>query len=71
MNNKIIAIDFDGTIVEDKYPEIGKPLLFAFDVMKKLQEKCYRVVLWNYRNGKKIGRSGRVLQKERNRILFS
>ena len=27
MTNKIIAVDFDGTIVDDKYPEIGKPKL--------------------------------------------
>ncbi len=24
MINKIIAVDFDGTVVNDKYPEIGK-----------------------------------------------
>lgn len=27
----IIAIDFDGTLVEHKYPEIGKVIPFAFD----------------------------------------
>ncbi|PQL93868.1 BT0820 family HAD-type phosphatase [Apibacter adventoris] len=54
MNNKIIAIDFDGTIVEDKYPEIGKPMAFAFESMKKLQEKGYRLILWTYRNGEKL-----------------
>jgi hypothetical protein len=32
-----IAIDFDGTIVEDAYPDIGKPMLFAFETMKELQ----------------------------------
>ena len=34
----IIAIDFDGTIVEDAYPKIGKPMLFAFETLKKLQQ---------------------------------
>ena len=34
-----IAIDFDGTIVEDEYPKIGKPKLFAFETLLKLQEK--------------------------------
>ena len=33
-----LAIDFDGTLVEDRYPKIGKPILFAFDTLKKLQE---------------------------------
>ncbi len=37
-NSKIIAIDFDGTIVEDRYPSIGKPMMFAFETMKMLQK---------------------------------
>jgi hydroxymethylpyrimidine pyrophosphatase-like HAD family hydrolase len=49
-----IAIDFDGTIVEDEYPGIGKPRLFAFDTLKKLQEKGHRLILWTYRNGKHL-----------------
>jgi len=54
MNNKIIAVDFDGTIVEDAYPQIGKEMLFAFDTLKKLQSKGYRLVLWTYRHGKTL-----------------
>lgn len=49
-----IAVDFDGTIVEDEYPGIGKPQLFAFDTLKKLQEKGHRLILWTYRNGKAL-----------------
>lgn len=47
----VIAVDFDGTIVEDQYPRIGKPIIFAFDTMKKLQEKGHRIILWTYRKG--------------------
>lgn len=54
MNSKIIAVDFDGTIVDDKYPGIGKPKLFAFETLKKLQEDGYRLVLWTYRYGEKL-----------------
>ncbi len=54
MNNKIIAVDFDGTIVEDGYPAIGNPMPFAFDTLKKLQLEGYRLVLWTYRSGKKL-----------------
>lgn len=50
----IIAIDFDGTIVEDAYPAIGKPKLFAFDTLKKLQNEGHRLILWTYRSGKKL-----------------
>ena len=50
----IIAIDFDGTIVENAYPDIGKPMLFAFETMKKMQEDGHRIVLWTYRHGKRL-----------------
>ncbi|MBL4662684.1 MAG: hydrolase [Flavobacteriaceae bacterium] len=49
-----IAVDFDGTIVEDNYPHIGKPQLFAFDTLKKLQDKGHRLILWTYRHGKAL-----------------
>ena len=50
----IIAIDFDGTIVEDAYPKIGKPMIFAFETMKKLQSEGHRLILWTYRTDKKL-----------------
>jgi hydroxymethylpyrimidine pyrophosphatase-like HAD family hydrolase len=46
-----IAVDFDGTLVENKYPKIGKPILFAFYTLKKLQENGHRLILWTYRKG--------------------
>ncbi len=50
----IIAVDFDGTIVEDAYPRIGKPQLFAFETLKKLQDEGHRLILWTYRSGSKL-----------------
>lgn len=49
-----IAVDFDGTIVEHKYPEIGKPLLFAFETLKELQKQQHELILWTYRAGKEL-----------------
>lgn len=49
-----IAVDFDGTVVEDKYPKIGRPKLFAFETMKKLQERGHRLILWTYRHGDRL-----------------
>ena len=46
-----LAIDFDGTIVEDAYPKVGKPKLFAFETLKKLQQNGHRLILWTYRYG--------------------
>jgi hypothetical protein len=51
---KIIAIDFDGTIVEHNYPEIGKEMLFAFDTLKALQKKGHKLILWTFRNGREL-----------------
>ncbi|MDR1631460.1 MAG: hypothetical protein LBR97_00990 [Dysgonamonadaceae bacterium] len=46
----IIAVDFDGTIVEHAYPKIGKPIPFAIEVLKKLQhEEHHLLVLWTVR----------------------
>ena len=50
----IIAVDFDGTIVEDAYPGIGDPMIFAFETLKKLQEDGHRLILWTYRHGKHL-----------------
>lgn len=49
-----IAVDFDGTVVEDAYPKIGRPKLFAFETMKKLQERGHRLILWTYRHGSRL-----------------
>lgn len=47
-----IAVDFDGTIVEHAYPKIGKPIPFAIDVLKKLQQEEHHIlVLWTVREG--------------------
>ncbi|MDA3930078.1 MAG: hydrolase [Prolixibacteraceae bacterium] len=47
-----IAVDFDGTIVEHKYPKIGKEIPFAFQTLKMLQEKEHLLILWTYRAGR-------------------
>ena len=53
-NTKTIAVDFDGTIVEDRYPNIGKPLLFAFETLELLQKDGHRLILWTYRHGQEL-----------------
>jgi hypothetical protein len=49
-----IAVDFDGTIVEHKYPEIGKEILFAFDTLRELQKQKHQLILWTFRAGKEL-----------------
>ncbi|HLV15246.1 MAG TPA: hypothetical protein VKY41_08705 [Xanthomarina sp.] len=50
----IIAVDFDGTIVDDAYPKIGKSKIFAFETLKRLQKDGHRLILWTYRSGSKL-----------------
>lgn len=48
----IIAVDFDGTIVTHEYPRIGKPIPFAIETLRKLQqEDHHQLILWTVREG--------------------
>ena len=47
-----IAVDFDGTIVEHRYPSIGKEIPFAIETLKKLQDQRHRLILWTVREGR-------------------
>jgi len=49
-----IAVDFDGTIVEHKYPAIGKEYPFAVDALLKLQADGHKIILWSVREGKRL-----------------
>jgi hypothetical protein len=46
-----IAIDFDGTIVEHCYPEIGQEKPFATDTLKMLINDRHKLILWTVREG--------------------
>ena len=47
-----IGVDFDGTIVEDRFPEIGPEIPFATDTLKMLVKEHHRLILWTVREGK-------------------
>lgn len=49
-----IAVDFDGTIVEDRYPAIGDELPFATDTLKMLIKERHRLILWTVREGRDL-----------------
>lgn len=52
MNYKpIIAVDFDGVICENVWPEKGRPIPGALDGLARLREK-YRIVIWTSREKK-------------------
>ena len=51
---KIIAVDFDGTIVSHMYPKIGIENPSAIRVLKKLIEQGHQLILWTMRSGEPL-----------------
>ena len=49
-----IAVDFDGTIVEDRYPQIGKERPFAVATLKQLMNDGHHLILWTVRKGERL-----------------
>lgn len=41
-----IAVDFDGTIVEHRYPRIGEEIPFATATLKMLINERHRLILY-------------------------
>lgn len=48
---RVIAIDFDGTLCENEYPNIGKPIYFVIDQVRKAKENGASLILWTCREG--------------------
>ena len=65
--SKIIAVDFDGTIVRHVYPMIGSAVPHAFKYLKLMQHEGARLMLWTMRSD---GRDCGVLNPLRDAIEF-
>lgn len=53
----VIAVDFDGTIVEHRYPEIGNEIPFATETLKMLIADHHKLILWSVREGKLLDKA--------------
>ena len=51
MKSKIYAIDFDGFLCKDKYPEIGEPKHDNITYVKDLKNDGHIIILWTCREG--------------------
>ena len=51
---QIIAVDFDGTLCTDAYPDMGVPNLPLIGLLKKLQQEGCQLILWTCRCGKEL-----------------
>ena len=51
---KVIAVDFDGTLFEDAWPDIGKPNWSVIRRAKAEQAAGAKLILWTCREGEKL-----------------
>lgn len=50
VSNIVIAVDFDGTIVQHEFPDIGKPILEAFQWLYEFQKAGADLILYTMRD---------------------
>ncbi|MCR5272913.1 MAG: hypothetical protein K6E13_08020 [Lachnospiraceae bacterium] len=52
--SKIIAVDFDGTICEDRFPECGFPNLSLIKELIRQRSEGDKLILWTCRTGRDL-----------------
>jgi hypothetical protein len=65
---KLLAVDFDGTIARDRYPEIGDPEPGVRKAFKKLREAGYKIMIFTCRLTKSPDRPAREIDKQEKMI---
>lgn len=54
LENKIIAVDADGTLFYEPYPKCGKPNERLIEWLKECQKHGCKLILWTMREGKPL-----------------
>jgi len=54
MRQKIIAVDFDGTLCENNWPNIGKAYVGVITKARIEQQNGARLILWTMREGETL-----------------
>ncbi len=52
--NFMLGIDYDGTLFEDSWPEIGDPKQDVIDKVKEFKKSGAEIILWTCREGKSL-----------------
>ncbi len=47
----IYCVDFDGTLCEHKFPDIGEPIQETINLVKNLKREGHKLIFWSCRNG--------------------
>lgn len=53
-DNKIYAVDFDGTLCENKFPQIGEPIQKVIDFCIGKRAEGDKIILWTCRVGERL-----------------
>jgi hypothetical protein len=59
----LVAVEFDGTIVENDYPKIGKERPMAFLILNEIQFRGNKIILWTRRDGEELNEAIRFCQQ--------
>lgn len=59
----IIAVDFDGTVVEHRYPDVGVDVPFAADWLRRYVKAGAKLILWTMRSGETLQDAVRWYEK--------
>jgi hypothetical protein len=54
MRNRIIAVDFDGTLFTENWPNVGEPIWAVIEHVKKEQAEGSAIILWTCRAGESL-----------------
>ena len=57
------AVDFDGTLCENAWPEIGEPNHDLIDMLKYRRRKGHKVILWTCRQGMHLVNAHRMVRR--------
>ena len=61
---KVIAVDFDGTLCEDRWPEIGKAHRGVIEALLQEQANGAKVILWTCRAGAQLAEAVKWCTRE-------
>ncbi len=64
MKSLYIGIDFDGTMVEHKYPEIGEPVEGAIETVLDLIKAGHKIILYTMRSEERLVQAVEYLEDE-------
>lgn len=58
----VIAVDFDGTVVDDIFPHVGELKEHALEAIVNFQRHGHQVVLWTCREGRYLDEARHAIE---------